>query len=611
MEQLTATSEVLQVISSSPGDLERVFTAMLANATRICEAQFGNFMLHEGSTFRAVAWHGEPTYVEKLQREPLITISDDTRAPLARLIETKEPVHVADLRSEPAYKASSFAPLVTLIDSGGARTLLLVPMLKENTLVGAISIYRREVRPFSDKQIELVQNFANQAVIAIENTRLLNELRQRTTDLTESLEQQTATSEVLQVISSSPGDLEPVFAAMLEKAARICDAAFGNIFRCDGDALHLVGTHNTPPALAEARARLPIRVTAKMPVGRMLATKTTVHVADLAAEPVYTEERDPTVVAGVELGGIRTLLLVPMLKENQMIGVFSLYRQEVRPFTDKQIALVTNFAAQAIIAIENARLLSELHERTDQLAAQSQELAKLNQQLEQRVANQVGEIERMGRLRRFLPPQVADLIVATGTEKQLESHRREITALFCDLRGFTGFTESADAEDVMALLREYHAAIGEIIIRYSGTLERYAGDGVMVVFNDPIPVDNPALQAVQMALEMREAIGALTEKWRQLGHEIGFGIGIAHGYATLGTIGFEGRFDYAAIGTVSNVASRLCDEAKPGQILINPRVLMAVRDAVTVEAVGEFELKGIRRPIAAHNVLAAASPKTD
>ncbi len=209
------------------------------------------------------------------------------------------------------------------------------------------------------------------------------------------------------------------------------------------------------------------------------------------------------------------------------------------------------------------------------------------------------------RTQRFLPPQVADLIVASGSEKQLESHRREITALFCDLRGFTGFTESADAEDVMALLRDYHAAIGEIIIKYNGTLERYAGDGVMVVFNDPVPVENPALQAVLMALEMRDAIGALTEKWRRLGHDIGFGIGIAHGFATLGTIGFEGRFDYAAIGTVSNVASRLCDEAKPGQILISPRVLMAVEDAVKVEPVGEFELKGIRRPLAAYNVLDA------
>jgi adenylate cyclase len=219
----------------------------------------------------------------------------------------------------------------------------------------------------------------------------------------------------------------------------------------------------------------------------------------------------------------------------------------------------------------------------------------------------VNEIERMSRLRRFLPPQVADLIVASGTEKRLESHRREITALFCDLRGFTGFSEKSDPEDVMSLLREYHAAIGEIIIKYSGTLEHYAGDGVMVFFNDPIPVPNPALQAVRTALDMRTAIESLTEKWRRLGHELGFGVGIAHGFATLGTIGFEGRFDYAAIGTVSNVASRLCDEAKPGQILISPRVLMAVEDAVNVEPVGDFTLKGISRPVAAYNVLSAVS----
>jgi class 3 adenylate cyclase len=467
-------------------------------------------------------------------------------------------------------------------------------MLKENEMIGSFSVYRQEVRPFTDKQIALVTNFAAQAVIAIENTRLLSELR-------ESLQEQTATSEVLQVISSSPGDLQPVFAAMLEKAVRICDATFGNIYRWDGDALQLVATHNTPPAYAEHRKHSPFRAEQNNSVAQMITGKKVVHLLDAAANETYATRRDPTVVAAVELGGIRSALIVPMLKEDELVGAFIVSRQEVRPFTEKQIALVTNFAAQAVIAIENARLLMELRERTE-------EVEKLNQHLESRVADQVDEIERTGRLRRFLPPQVADLIVASGTEKQLESHRREITALFCDLRGFTGFSESADPEDVMALLREYHAAIGEIIVRYSGTLERYAGDGVMVVFNDPIPVDNPALQAVLMALEMRDAIGALTEKWRRLGHDIGFGIGIAHGFATLGTIGFEGRFDYAAIGTVSNVASRLCDEAKPGQILISPRVLMAVEDAVTVEPVGEFALKGIRRPIAAYNVVAALPP---
>ena len=417
----------------------------------------------------------------------------------------------------------------------------------------------------------------------------------------EALEQLTATSEVLQVISSFPDNLLPVFEAILEKAVHICDAKFGYIYRCDGDAFDLVATYNVPPAFASARRGLRIHPEPGTPGERLLATKKTVHVADVAAEPIYTEERYPAIVAAVELGGVRTLLAVPMLKESELIGVFAIYRQEVRPFTEKQIALVTNFAAQAVIAIENARLLSELKQRTE-------EVEKLNQHLEQRVTDQVDEIERMGRLRRFLPPQVADLIVASGAEKQLESHRREITALFCDLRDFTGFSESSDPEDVMTVLRDYHAAIGEIIVKYNGTLERYAGDGVMVVFNDPIPVDNPALRSVLMALELRVAIGELTEKWRQLGHEIGFGIGIAHGYATLGTIGFEGRFDYAAIGTVSNVASRLCDEAKPGQILISPRVLMAVKDAVTVEPVGEFELKGIRRPIAAYNGLAASAP---
>jgi class 3 adenylate cyclase len=585
-EQQAATADLLKVISQSAFNLQVVLDTLVQSAARLCEAEMASVVHPEGSVYRSSCHYGySQNLIEFMETHP-VHLGRGTVT--GRTVLEGKPVQIPDVLADPEF---TFTESVKI---GGMRTMLGVPLLRDGVPMGVFVLSRRAVRPFSDKQIELVQNFSAQAVIAIENARLLTELRG-------SLQEQTATAEVLQVINSSSGDLEPVFAAMLEKAIRICDANFGNIYRWDGEVLHLLASHNTPPALAEARKHSPLRPYAETPVGRMVAHKAAFHSADMTAMPGYIDRSDPGAVAAVELGGVRTILAIPMLKENEMIGSFSVYRQEVRPFTNKQIALVTNFAAQAVIAIENARLLKELRERTA-------EVEKLNQHLEQRVADQVGEIERMGRLRRFLPPQVADLIVASGTEKQLESHRREITALFCDLRGFTGFSEASAPEDVMTLLRDYHAAIGEIIIKYSGTLERYAGDGVMVVFNDPVPVDNPALRAVQMALETRGAMGALTDKWRELGHDVGFGIGIAHGYATLGTIGFEGRFDYAAIGTVSNVASRLCDEAKPGQILISPRVFMAVKDAVTVEPVGEFTLKGIGRPLAAYNVLAAAPP---
>ena len=267
----------------------------------------------------------------------------------------------------------------------------------------------------------------------------------------------------------------------------------------------------------------------------------------------------------------------------------------------------TLLRARVRATLERKRLHDQVVAQAADLASQAAELANWNKTLEQRVADQLGEIERMGRLRRFLSPQVADLIVASGMEKQLQSHRGEITALFCDLRGFTRFSETSDPEDVMVLLRDYHAVIGQIVIKYGATLEHFAGDGVMVIFNAPVPIDKPQLQAVRMALEMRDAMGTFTQKWRRLGHDIGFGIGISHGFATLGTIGFEGRFDYAAVGTVSNIASRLCDEAKPGQILISPRVLMAVEDTMKVELVGELTLKGIQRPMTAYNVIDAAT----
>ena len=287
--------------------------------------------------------------------------------PASRMIESKSAVQTLDLAAEPIYHEQRLPSIVAAVELGGVRTFLDVPMLKDDQLIGAFIVSRQEVRPFTDKQIELVKNFAAQAVIAIENARLLNELRARTADLTESLEQQTATSEVLQVISSSPGDLEPVFASILRSAARICDANFGNIFRWDGEALHLAATYNTPPAFFDLRSRLPLFPNPDNPLGRLVATRAVVHVADLAAEPLYTEKLDANVIAAVEIGGIRAFVAVPMLKENELIGAIIVYRQEVRPFSEKQIELVQNFAAQAVIAIENARLLNELRQRTTDL----------------------------------------------------------------------------------------------------------------------------------------------------------------------------------------------------------------------------------------------------
>jgi len=450
---------------------------------------------------------------------------------------------------------------------------------------------------------------------------LQRKLDLRTRELKEALERQAATADILRIISSAPTDTQPVFDAIVGSGLKLFPQALISIALSDGREVTAAAVAEVDAARAEAwRRRFPFPLSRDYMHSIAILDATPVDIPDVADAPADLESGAQNFLAT----GYRAITIMPMMRGDAAIGALSVVRLTPGPLSDEQLALLKTFASQAVIAIENTRLLTELRDRTEQLEKsyglvreqagkleeQSQELRKLNQGLEQRVSEQVGEIERMGRLRRFLPPQVADLIVSSGAEHELKSHRREITALFCDLRGFTGFSESSDPEDVMALLREYHAVIGSIIHRHGGTLERFVGDGVMVIFNDPIPLPNPALQAVQMALEMRKSIGALMEKWHRLGHDLGFGIGISHGYATLGTIGFEGRFDYAAIGTVSNVASRLCDEAGPGQILISPRVLVAVEEAVSAEPVGEFSLKGIRRPMSVHNVIGLAGAES-
>ena len=346
LQQQTATSEVLRVISSSPGELEPVFQTMLENATRICEANFGVLMRYDEGMFCAAAMHNCPAALAEYNRKNG-RFRPEPGSRLDLVLHTKLFSHTADDMAEPTPGIAARL--------GGARSIIIVPMLKEDDLIGAIIIYRQEVKPFTDKQIALVHNFAAQAVIAIENARLLSELR-------ESLEQQTATSEVLRVISSSPGELEPVFQAMLENAVRICEAKFGVMFRFDADVPYPVATLNLSSAVDDYfRRRGRLKPTPGSDLDRLWNSKQVIHTLDMS------ESQNPTRIA--KLAGVRTQIAVPMLKDDALIGAINIFRQEVRPFTDKQIELLTNFSAQAVIAIENARLLNELRESLDQQTA--------------------------------------------------------------------------------------------------------------------------------------------------------------------------------------------------------------------------------------------------
>jgi len=365
LEQQTATSEVLRIISSSPGDLQPVFQAILSNATRLCGANFGTLYLCDGDAFRAAAFHNAPAAFIEARKNKLLRPGPDTT--LGDAARTKRVAQVLDsMNREPYRQRDPF--VVAGAELGGYRTIVSVPMLKEDALLGVISIYRQEVRAFTDKEIALVLNFADQAVIAIENTRLLKELRQRTGDLTEALEQQTATSEVLRVISSSPGELAAVFQAMLDNAVRICEAKIGILFRYENGTYTAVATLGVTAAYAEYLNRGPIRPGPTTGLGRVASTKQTIHIVDTQVEQAYAD-REPFRVATADLGGARSLLNVPMLKEGELIGSIGIYRQEVRPFSDKQIELITNFANQAVIAIENTRLLNELRESLQQQTA--------------------------------------------------------------------------------------------------------------------------------------------------------------------------------------------------------------------------------------------------
>jgi two-component system, NtrC family, sensor kinase len=388
LEQQTATSEVLEVISSSPGELEPVFKKMLENATRVCGAYFGTMNLWDGEKFNLVADHNIPPEFSAFRQRTPISAQPGTL--FAAIAETHQAVQVDDLRESAGYKAG-FSHVVGMADIAGARTLLMVPMLRENELMGAITIIRQEVRPFTDKQVALVENFTKQAVIAIENTRLLKELRQRTDDLSESLQQQTATSEVLETISSSAGDLAPVFDKMLENATRICGARFGTMTLYEDGGFRTVALYNAPKAYADTELYKVIRPHPEGGLSAVEKTHDAVQIDDLRSQPPYIEG-NPNVRALADLAGARTIVIVPMLKEDDLIGTIAIFRQEVKPFTDKQTELVANFANQAVIAIENARLLKELRQRTDDLTESLEQQTATSEVLEV-ISSSPGELQ--------------------------------------------------------------------------------------------------------------------------------------------------------------------------------------------------------------------------
>ena len=386
-----------------------------------------------------------------------------------------------------------------------------------------------------------------------------------TAELTRELEtlreQQQAMRNVLRAVARS-GGLHPVLEEVTEACRRLCHADHGALWLLEGGLLHSV-THHAGGEAAEYDREHPHRLDRKTAAGRTAVMRETVHIPDVEADPEYAYEGPRP---------YRAMLGVPILFEEELIGVVVVVRREPEPFAEEDLALVQAFSDQAAIALANARLIETVERQRTELA-------------------------------RFISPQVAELISSEEGKQLLGGHRAYITIAYFDLRGFTAFAETAEPEELIDIVQEYHGVAGELVEAHSGTLEHFAGDGIMVFFNDPVPVDEPEFQAAKLALAMRERVGECAARWRKRGYDLGLGAGIAVGYATLGRIGFEGRYDYGALGAVTNVAARLSDEAAAGQILLSQRAYAALEGRVEARPVAELQLKGLARPMEVYELV--------
>jgi class 3 adenylate cyclase/HAMP domain-containing protein len=455
-----------------------------------------------------------------------------------------------------------------------------------------------------DELEELADQFNSMAAQLHETySGLETKVEERTRDLAQSVNELKVLEEVGRAVASSL-DLNAVLPTVAARALEITHADAVLIFGYDATKHQFNLTEAIGIDKSAERARLAIDADGSV-LGDAAAAGEPVAIPDLA-DAADHPLRDVAIAAG-----FHSVLVVPLVDQKGILGSLVVLRKTAGEFSENLIGLMRTFAHQSVLAMRNARLFTEVDQKGRELATahstvqqQADQLLNWNKSLEERVEKQLGEIERIRKLERFLAPQVAQLIASSdGHDSLLDSHRREVTVVFCDLRGFTAFTESTEPEEAMAVLREYHAALGELIFRYEGTLDRYAGDGVMILFNAPIEFADHVRRAVKMAVEMRDTIGLLTQKWRNRGHSLGFGVGIALGYATLGQIGFEQRLEYAAIGSVTNLASRLCDEAKANQIVVSRRVYGMVEPWVDGKPLDDLNLKGFNHPVLAVEIL--------